>query len=190
MGSVLADKDVNALVQTQDTMAANKDGKPTGVKSLEYHRQVLQSKLEEEKYGAKTTATATTTTKAAVTTTTSAFPTATSTTTDAASRVQNHHHPKSRLFANIDAPGDRKKQQYISPSDNIMSPCTAKLNALKGRVAGRKPLHARAKPKSLFAQTSAKKFDGENVFGAKAAAAATTTRPAPSEEDGPQSSST
>lgn len=139
MGSALSDKDVNALVQTQDVMAANKDGKPAGVKSLEYHRQVLQSKLEEEKYGAKATATAATTTKntttsSAVVTATSAFSTTTST-TDAASRVQNH--PKSRLLANVSAAGDRQKQQYISPSDNIMSPCTAKLNALKGRVAGR-----------------------------------------------------
>lgn len=41
------------------------------------------------------------------------------------------------------------------------------------------PSYDRAKPKSLFAQTSAKKFDGENVFGAKAAAA---SQPAPSED--------
>lgn len=104
MGPALSDKDVNAPVQVQDAAAGNKDSKSTGIKSLEYHRQVLQSKMEEE-----------------------------------------------------------KQQQYISPSDNIMSPCTAKLNAFKGRAAGR------AKPKSLFAQTSAKKFDGENVFGAKTA---------------------
>ncbi|KAI0167008.1 hypothetical protein GGR52DRAFT_83498 [Hypoxylon sp. FL1284] len=164
MGSVLSDKDVNAPVQVQDA-GAIKDGKPAGAKTLEYHRQVLQSKLDEEKYGAKAKTTAITTTTAFSTTATR-----TSTTADAASRPQN---PKSRLLANVEAAGDRQNQQYISPSDNIMSPCTAKLNALKGRVAGR------AKPKSLFAQTSAKKFDGENVFGAKAAAA---TQPAQSED--------
>ncbi|KAI1776175.1 hypothetical protein F4818DRAFT_413286 [Hypoxylon cercidicola] len=173
MGSALSDKDVNQLVQTQNAVAANKDGKPTGPKSLEYHRQVLQSKLEEEKYGANATnATINNPTVIATTTatTTSALSTATYT-NDAASRVQNN--PQSRLLANVDAAGDRQNQQYISPSDNIMSPCTAKLNALKGRVA------SRAKPKSLFAQTSAKKFDGENVFGAKAASAA---RPTPSDQ--------
>ncbi|KAI1765620.1 hypothetical protein GGR53DRAFT_260442 [Hypoxylon sp. FL1150] len=172
MGSALADKDVNTLVQNQNATAANKDGK-TALKSLEYHRQVLQSKLEEEKYGPKAPAT-TVTTKSTVTT--SAFTSnATSNSASAATRDQNR--PQSRLLANIGGVGDRQ-QQYVSPSDNIMSPCTAKLNALKGRVAGR------AKPKSLFAQTSAKKFDGENVFGAKAAAA---SQPAPS-EDSPQPS--
>lgn len=43
-------------------------------------------------------------------------------------------------------------KQYISPSDNIMSPCTAKLKALRTKQAGK------AKPKSLFAQASARKI--------------------------------
>lgn len=103
MGPALSEKDVNVPVQTQDATAAN-NGKPSGAKALEYHRQMLQSKM-----------------------------------------------------------ADEKQQQYISPSDSIMSPATAKLNALKGRVAGR------IKPKSLFAQTSAKKLDGNDVFGAKGA---------------------
>lgn len=122
MGPALSDKDVNAPVQVQDAAAGNKDSKSTGIKSLEYHRQVLQSKMEEEKYGAKDTNTNTTSSTAT-----------TSTSTDAAPRVQN---PQSRLLANVTASDDRQ-QQYISPSDNIMSPCTAKLNAFKGRAAGR-----------------------------------------------------
>ncbi|KAI0129215.1 hypothetical protein F4776DRAFT_159552 [Hypoxylon sp. NC0597] len=149
MSSVLSDKDVNAPVQIQDTTATKdvvKDGKPTGAQSLEYHRQVLQSKMAEEKYGANVI------TK----TSTISFPSTAS--TEAA--LPPAKNPQSRLLANVDAANGRQ-QQYISPSDNIMSPCTAKLNAFKGRIAGR------AKPKSLFAQTSAKKFDGENVFGAK-----------------------
>lgn len=136
MGSALSDKDVNALVQNQDASAATKDAKTTAPKSLEYHRQVLQSKLEEEKYGPKAPAT-TATTKNTVTTsafTSTATASGTCNTASAATRVQNH--PQSRLLANIGGVGDRQ-QQYISPSDNIMSPCTAKLNALKGRVAGR-----------------------------------------------------
>ncbi|KAH8663986.1 hypothetical protein BX600DRAFT_463391 [Xylariales sp. PMI_506] len=97
---ILADKDVNAHTQG----AANANGK-SDIKSMEYHRQVLQSKMEEEK----------------------------------------------------------NKKTYISPSDNIMSPCTAKLNALRNKQV------SKAKPKSLFAQASAKKFEGENVLGARSA---------------------
>ncbi|KAI0840135.1 hypothetical protein F5Y06DRAFT_248995 [Hypoxylon sp. FL0890] len=146
MGSALSDKDVNAPVQTQDAAATKdgvKDGKLTGAQSLEYHRQVLQSKMAEEKYG----------TNAITKTNTTCI-----TSTDVA--PAHAKNPQRRVLANVGA-ANRRQQQYISPSDNIMSPCTAKLNAFKGRIAGR------AKPKSLFAQTSAKKFDGQDVFGAK-----------------------
>ncbi|KAI1138894.1 hypothetical protein F5Y05DRAFT_382837 [Hypoxylon sp. FL0543] len=158
MGSVLSDKDVNAPVQTQDAAATGKDGvkdgKPAGAQALEYHRQVLQSKMAEEKYG----------TNAVTKNNTTSLPRSDATPPRAT-------FPKSRLNANVGAATGRQ-QHYISPSDDIMSPCTAKLNAFKGRIAGR------AKPKSLFAQTSAKKFDGENVFGAKNTS---------SKDDGPQS---
>jgi hypothetical protein len=43
--SILADRDVNATAEKQP---ASKDGKE--VKSMEYHRQVLQSKLDEGQY--------------------------------------------------------------------------------------------------------------------------------------------
>ncbi|KAI5461481.1 hypothetical protein BGZ63DRAFT_356064 [Mariannaea sp. PMI_226] len=49
--------------------------------------------------------------------------------------------------------------KYISPSDNIMSPCTAKINALRNKHANK------VKPKSLFAQASAKKLQSENPLG-------------------------
>ncbi|KAF4976055.1 hypothetical protein FZEAL_7233 [Fusarium zealandicum] len=93
---VLASKDVNAPMSDQQMNAKD-------VKSMEYHRQVLQSKIAEEDTNNK----------------------------------------------------------YISPSDNIMSPCTAKISALRNKHAGK------AKPKSLFAQTSAKKLQGDNPLGAK-----------------------
>ncbi|CAK7202556.1 hypothetical protein SEUCBS139899_005280 [Sporothrix eucalyptigena] len=86
---VLGDKDVNTAITAGTTLS--KDGKD--IKSMEYHRQVLQSKMEAE-------------------------------------------GPK----------------QYVSPSDNIMSPCTAKLKALRTKQVGK------AKPKSLFAQASARKM--------------------------------
>ncbi|KAI0885177.1 uncharacterized protein GGS22DRAFT_162972 [Annulohypoxylon maeteangense] len=147
MGSVLSEKDVNVPVQAQDAATANNNGKPSGAKALEYHRQMLQSKMADEKY--EHYAKSTNCTNAAGTTG-----------NDVASPpVQN---PRSRLLANMNAALNRH-QQYISPSDSIMSPATAKLNALKGRVA------SRIKPKSLFAQTSAKKLDGSDVFGSKGA---------------------
>ncbi|CAJ0551985.1 hypothetical protein HG530_008872 [Fusarium avenaceum] len=96
---VLADKDVNAPMTEQPM---GKD-----VKSMEYHRQVLQSKMAEE---------------------------------DTANT-------------------------YVSPSDNIMSPCSAKINTLRNKHA------SKAKPKTLFAQASAKKLQGDNPFGAKPAPA-------------------
>jgi hypothetical protein len=46
--------------------------------------------------------------------------------------------------------GQGEKQTYISPSDNIMSPTTKKLSAIKGRR------FASAKPQSLFAKTLGK----------------------------------
>ncbi|EHK26087.1 uncharacterized protein TRIVIDRAFT_139472, partial [Trichoderma virens Gv29-8] len=52
-------------------------------------------------------------------------------------------------------------KQYVSPSDTIMSPCTAKLSALRSKQV------TKAKPKSLFAQASAKKLQGESLFGAR-----------------------
>ncbi|CAJ2507282.1 Uu.00g084680.m01.CDS01 [Anthostomella pinea] len=153
--SILSDKDVNRSAVTYN--AADNAMKPD-VKSMDYHRQVLQSKMDEEKYGAAAPAIP-------------VIPTATTWyTTAAIPAIASHcsQHPVHTL-ADLD---DRRKQQYISPSDNIMSPCSAKLNALKGRQAGK------AKPKSLFAQASAKKFvDGENVLGAKNAVASSPTKP-------------
>ena len=56
-------------------------------------------------------------------------------------------------------------KQYVSPSDNIMSPCTAKLKALRTKQV------SKAKPKSLFAQASARKMEGgssnSSPFGAE-----------------------
>ncbi|KAL1836839.1 hypothetical protein VTJ49DRAFT_4603 [Mycothermus thermophilus] len=46
-----------------------------------------------------------------------------------------------------------KTTTFISPSDNIMSPCTAKLSAFRNKQVGKK-----VKPKSLFARASAKKL--------------------------------
>jgi len=104
--NVLTSKDVNMSLAPA-TAANEENGKPD-VKSMEYHRQILQSKMES---------------------------------------------------------GETKT--YISPSDNIMSPCTAKLSALRNKQVGK------VKPKSLFAQASAKKLGGNDssdggLFGSQA----------------------
>ncbi|KAH6893227.1 hypothetical protein B0T10DRAFT_268249 [Thelonectria olida] len=62
-----------------------------------------------------------------------------------------------------------RSNKYISPSDNIMSPCSAKINALRNKHANK------AKPKSLFAQASAKKLQGENPLGTTPANATKTS---------------
>jgi len=100
--NVLSDRDVNAAVVTQQAPEAAK----VDVKSMEYHRQVLQSKLDENKGQAT----------------------------------------------------------YISPSDTIKSPCTAKLIAYRSKQAGKN-----AKPRSLFAKTSTKNLNlaGGSMFGDK-----------------------
>ncbi|KAK1835346.1 hypothetical protein QBC39DRAFT_250207 [Podospora conica] len=102
--SALADKDVNAAV------AAPAQDSTADVKSMEYHRQVLQSKIDNQS----------------------------------------------------------ESKQYISPSDNIQSPCTAKLSAFRNKQVGK------AKPKSLFARASSKKIDdatagGGGLFGSVSA---------------------
>ncbi|KAI0525302.1 hypothetical protein F5B22DRAFT_332716 [Xylaria bambusicola] len=183
--SVLSEKDANTTLKNLAGTGASK----ADIKSMEYHRQVLKSKMEEEKYGHTATATTTTTittnnnnsittiiispsavgasssTSSGLGTTTAVNPMqASSITTSSSQKIIHIHRTLAGLAANPNASGTRSSaQQYISPSDNIMSPCTAKLNALKGRHAGK------AKPKSLFAQASAKKFVGENVFGARSA---------------------
>ncbi|KAI0969674.1 hypothetical protein F4678DRAFT_463007 [Xylaria arbuscula] len=169
MGSVnaLSEKDANNSLKNLAGTGANK----AGIKSMEYHRQVFASKLEEEKYGHTTTTTTITVSSAAV-----GAPSGLGTTTSvnpllASSSQKIIHRTLAGLSADPTASGTRSSvQQYVSPSDNIMSPCTAKLNALKGRSAGK------AKPKSLFAQASAKKFVGENVFGARSAEHALSTK--------------
>ncbi|KAM7204126.1 protein BNS1 [Rhypophila sp. PSN 637] len=109
--NILASKDVNTSMpsMTVDNNNNKNDAVKPDVKSMEYHRQVFQSKIEQE-----------------------------------------------------------ESKTYISPSDNIMSPCTAKLSAFRNKQVGK------AKPKSLFAQASAKKYDGgasgtsgADLFGSK-----------------------
>ncbi|KAI1825604.1 hypothetical protein F4861DRAFT_500961 [Xylaria intraflava] len=157
--NVLSEKDVNSSLASQAGTGANKGD----IKSMEYHRQMLKSKMEQERYiqAAVATTTAPTTTVGA----TSGLGT-----TTAAAGIPSlaSYRALAGLTADPNASGTYSGDpKYVSPSDTIMSPCTAKLTALKGRQAGK------AKPKSLFAQASAKRFAGENVFGARNAGSTT-----------------
>ncbi|KAF5131032.1 hypothetical protein E5D57_007381 [Metarhizium anisopliae] len=120
MSAVLGNKDVNAVMDQQN---AAKD-----VKSMEYHRQVFQSKMAAETYVLLSSPAA----------------------------ARQRLGPRAPL-----ADAASRTKQYVSPSDNIMSPCTAKINALRNKHA------SKAKPKSLFAQASVKKLNGENSLGAR-----------------------
>ncbi|PHH63411.1 hypothetical protein CDD81_6012 [Ophiocordyceps australis] len=97
--SVLADRDANKSMMDQQ-QAQQEAGNEKDVKSMEYHRQIFQSKMAEN-----------------------------------------------------------KSTKYVSPSDNIMSPCSAKLTALRSKSA------AKVKPKSLFARASAKRLGGDKPAG-------------------------
>ncbi|KAM3518462.1 hypothetical protein NHJ13051_008168 [Beauveria bassiana] len=207
---VLGNKDVNAsMEQQQQQTAQSKD-----VKSMDYHRQVFQSKMAQEPYVtrkpasapssrlttpaatvaasrpvvlfrpaavlAKNTATssdasscsasfsssscsATTTTPTATTSCStpslSAVPSLISDSSSCAPSPTPSITALPRLPTNKNLVAST--QQYVSPSDNIMSPCSAKINALRNKHV------SKAKPKSLFAQASAKKLSGENLFGSK-----------------------
>ncbi|KAJ8068235.1 hypothetical protein OCU04_003803 [Sclerotinia nivalis] len=105
--SVLSNKDVNISAMNQHAVVDEK--KPTMVAdphSMEYHRQVLQNKMQQN---------------------------------------------------------GGQEEKYISPSDTIQSPTTAKLSAYRNKQVGKN-----AKPRSLFAKTSAKKLTAANngqLFG-------------------------
>lgn len=110
-GNVLAAKDTNVTMGGTAEADAN-------IKPMEYHRQVLQSKMQAQKYENTTTAGAAAGAPApdAATATAAAAP----------------HPAVSKLTS-----GDSSSNNYVSPSDEIMSPCTAKLNALRNKQVGK-----------------------------------------------------
>ncbi|KKA28381.1 hypothetical protein TD95_000229 [Thielaviopsis punctulata] len=54
-----------------------------------------------------------------------------------------------------------RQQKFFSPSDTLMSPCTQKLNALRTKQA------SRMKPRSLFATSTRKLAEGDDLFAPK-----------------------
>lgn len=98
--NALSAKDANVPMAASDN---NVDAK----KDMEYHRQVLKSKMEAQEY------------------------------------VFVLPHPQGRreiaAFSDSDAGFHRSRSgnNYISPSDEIMSPCTAKLSAMRNKQVGK-----------------------------------------------------
>ncbi|KAB8291723.1 hypothetical protein EYC80_006520 [Monilinia laxa] len=104
--SVLANKDVNISAMNQiNSVDEKKAPVAADPHSMEYHRQVLQNKMQQ----------------------------------------------------------NGQEEKYISPSDTIQSPTTAKLSAYRNKQVGKN-----VKPRSLFAKTSAKNLTAANngqLFG-------------------------
>ncbi|KAF2273794.1 uncharacterized protein EI97DRAFT_435716 [Westerdykella ornata] len=97
--SVLASRDANTQIKPSPSPEKTDKDMP---KSLEYHRQMLQSRLN-----------------------------------------------------------DNEVPQYVSPSDEIMSPASQKLNAFRTKHAMKK-----SKPQTLFKKTSTKNFETASKGGA------------------------
>ncbi|KAG9196157.1 hypothetical protein G6011_01278 [Alternaria panax] len=97
--NVLTPRDTNAQVKPMSSPEKGSEKKET--KSLNYHRQVLQSRLDSE-----------------------------------------------------------PEQKFVSPSDEIMSPATQKLQAFKTKHAMKK-----SKPQTLFKKTGAKNFESSKGSG-------------------------
>ncbi|KAI3057032.1 hypothetical protein CBS147352_2053 [Aspergillus niger] len=95
----LTDRTNTHLVQDTDKLNELKAA-PAKINSMEYHRQVLQGKLEN---------------------------------------------------------GDKNQASYVSPSDDVMSPCSKKLSDLKG-----KRFKNAGKPQSLFAKLGKKNFEQQS----------------------------
>ncbi|KAA8647605.1 hypothetical protein EYZ11_004935 [Aspergillus tanneri] len=93
----LTDRSTNTHLPVQSDKAHDLKTGPANVNSMEYHRQVLQGKLES---------------------------------------------------------GEKQPANYVSPSDDIMSPCSKKLSDLKG-----KRFKNAGKPQSLFAKLGKKNFE-------------------------------
>ncbi len=163
---VLGDKDINASIEQQQQQSKD-------VKSMDYHRQVFQSKMAQEPYVPRKTASAsssrpTTTTTSSrssfyladmyyrnATIVTNSSDASSCSTTGASSypsppaSLVSDDDPTSFSFSSSSAsptpsitalprfPTNKSlvasTKQYVSPSDNIMSPCSAKINALRNK---------------------------------------------------------
>jgi hypothetical protein len=101
--TILSERDANVPMEQQSQLNGTKP------RSMEYHRQVLESRMKEGK-------------SVAALTPTEEAPESSS---DKATTVAGHSLTKQHAF--------RNQQAYVSPSDTIMSPATQKLAAFKNK---------------------------------------------------------
>ena len=117
MASVLGDKDINASMEQQ----TQQQQQTKDVKTMDYHRQILQGKISQEPYVRDKALQ-----PAAVNSSSSSSSSSTSDDTNSSSTMDKPRRPTNMSFAS-------RAKQYVSPSDNIMSPCSAKINALRNK---------------------------------------------------------
>ena len=122
MASVLGDKDINASME-QQTQQQQQQQQTKDVKTMDYHRQILQGKISQEPYVRDKALQ-----PAAVNSSSSSSSSSSSTSddTNSSSTMDKPRWPTNMSFAS-------RAKQYVSPSDNIMSPCSAKINALRNK---------------------------------------------------------
>ncbi|KAJ5619025.1 Spo12 [Penicillium lagena] len=77
----------------------------------------------------------------------------TTTTTDKKGDLSSMDHHRQMLQGKLES-ADKQPTAYVSPSDDIMSPCTKKLSDLKG-----KRFKNAGKPQSLFAKLGKKSYE-------------------------------
>ncbi|TID16067.1 hypothetical protein E6O75_ATG09125 [Venturia nashicola] len=134
--NVLSERCSNIPVSPEKKDAKDSKEAP---KSLEYHRQMLESRLKGEKLVPDISLQSSSSTNATTTTTTT-----TTNSSGAGAGVAKVAHAYRFL------PLSSAEKAYVSPSDTIQSPATQKLAAFRT-----KHLKA-AKPRSLFAKTTTK----------------------------------
>ncbi|KAF7588193.1 hypothetical protein BBP40_006012 [Aspergillus hancockii] len=71
----------------------------------------------------------------------------------APAKINSMEYHRQVLQGKIDS-GDKQQASYVSPSDELMSPCSKKLSDLKG-----KRFKNAGKPQSLFAKLGKKNFE-------------------------------
>ena len=131
--NVLADRDPNVSSPEKNKTSLKGNGKPQdATKSLEYHRQALEARLKESK------SVNTNTTPQSIEKTQSQPSAARNGSAEASiassnsSSIMNQRGQGIRQ-AHATCSLSSNQQTYVSPSDNIMSPATAKLAAFKNR---------------------------------------------------------
>jgi hypothetical protein len=134
--NVLAERDPNVPQSPEKGKNGLKAESKDAPKSLEYHRQALEARLKESQSVNTTVTTTNEKTPSQPSAAADIYADVASFGNNAASSIstttQRVHAPIVRQAHTLRSLS-RNQQTYVSPSDNIMSPATAKLAAFKNR---------------------------------------------------------